>query len=95
MKKKIVFSLGLMVLVAIFCSNIKLCHEASLKTITLNSIGLWSTAQAENGTTTTKCQGTECDYANGHYYKTWTKNDGSIICCGTSTTTDRGCKTSS
>jgi hypothetical protein len=86
MKKKIVFSLGLMVLVAIFCSNIKLCHEASLKTITLSSIGLWSHASAESSNSN-KCNGSLCKDGNDLKYGTFTSQAGEVVCCGQATTT--------
>jgi hypothetical protein len=94
--KIIVYSITLIVIAATLLCNIFFTYEKRIKALTLKSISLWSTAQAENGTPETKCNGSACDYVNGNYYVTSTNTTtGDRICCGLASETNRGCKTSS
>lgn len=92
MKKKLFTTIFLVGMGALLFFNIKIAKEGTNQALTLNSLSFFSQAQAEDSST--NCQGLKCENANGLWYKTWTKADGTRICCGTSSTTDRGCKES-
>lgn len=91
MKKNFLFGI---LFIAILTINFISFSETYVNDQSLASIVQNAKADEENGTKDTKCAGSECDAANGYFYKTETLSDGSRICCGIRTETDRGCKES-
>jgi len=94
MKNKILTGFSLLTLVVVVVLNLAIAINDSNGNLSIDFLGFINQAQAENGTTTTQCNGSACEGANGMFYKTDTKDNGVRICCGVTTETDRGCKTS-
>jgi len=95
MKNKILSSFGVVIIVVLLVFNVVIATNESNSELSLTSLNLFFLAQAENGTTTTQCNGSACMDVNGLHYTT-AINTGTQVrtCCGLATESDRGCKNS-
>ena len=95
MKKKILFGLCLFTISVVLIFNVAIATNGSNSGLSLDSLGFCFQAQAENGSTDTQCNGTQCMDVNGLHYRT-AINTGTLerTCCGICTESDRGCKSS-